>query len=255
MSLNSSNKVVSEPYLSEPIEIETYKIYRLPASKKAKESYQSWNGYVPECTLMDKEICKYVPVQTFCITPEGIYDEILHECDEWMQLTGEVALTSAKENGGPFGAIVLQIDKDSNRILRYWMNHNQVTQIYDPTAHAEIMAIRSACKSLGVFNLGRIMKDEALLEQPGEESYCVLYSSSEPCPMCYSAISWSHIETLIFGATRFDASVQGVDFSDEEIYKELLKPYSKRKMKVCHSPANNSLDAFNYWKRSEKIRY
>jgi guanine deaminase len=139
--------------------------------------------------------------------------------------------------------------------LRYWKDHNQVTSTNDPTAHAEIAAVRSACNSLGVFDLGRIAKEKSKLPQPGKWSYCVIYSSVEPCPMCYSAIYWARIPMLFFAATRFDCSVKGVSFSDEEIYDELSKPYSERALKVFQCTTDNSLDAFNLWKRSPKTPY
>ena len=73
--------------------------------------------------------------------------------------------------------------------------------------------------------------------------------------MCYAAICWANLKLLCFGATRFDAAVQGVNFSDEEIYEELSKPYSKRTLKVYQLTVGNSLDAFNQWKRSPKTPY
>jgi len=145
--------------------------------------------------------------------------------------------------------------QETNQVIRYWKNHNQVTRINDPTAHAEVMTIRSACNSLGVFNLGEIKKEDSLLDQPGEISYCIIYSSAEPCPMCYSAICWANLQALLFAATRFDAAVQGVNFSDEEIYNELETPYPNRNLKVFQSTTRNSLDAFNLWKRSIKTNY
>lgn len=189
------------------------------------------------------------------LKPKGIYKGIESGSDIWIERACEVAYNSVKRRGGPFGALILQIDKETNEIIRYWENSNQVTEGSDPTAHAEIMAIRSACKSLGVFNLGEIKKEDSLLEQPGEESYCVIYSSSEPCPMCYSAISWARIPVLLFAATRFDAEVPGVDFSDEEIYEELDKHYRDRKIRIYQCNTKNSLEAFKLWKKIDKTKY
>jgi tRNA(Arg) A34 adenosine deaminase TadA len=186
---------------------------------------------------------------------QAIYSGIESEGDIWMKLACDAATESVKSGGGPFGAVILQIDKETNRIIRYWKTNNQVTQTNDPTAHAEVNAIRSACKSLGVFNLGVIKKSESLLEQPGEFSYCVIYSSTEPCPMCYSAIHWARIPALLFAATRFDAGAEGIGFSDEEIYRELALPYPERKTKVCKCSVDNSVDAFELWKRVDKIEY
>jgi len=136
------------------------------------------------------------------------------------------------------------------------VNHNHVTEWNDPTAHAEISTIRAATKQLGVINLGHINKQASKLPQPSEWSHCVIYSSAEPCPMCLSAIYWAGLKQLAFAATRFDSAVQGVNFSDEMIYEELQRPYSQRKhMKVVHARTNNSLDAFNYYKRTPVKRY
>lgn len=247
-----------DPYYAEPVELyynDTHELFHLPPELTEKPAIQPWSGLIPDCTLENKELCANLPVQTSNIKVNEIYYGIEHESDQWMKLACETAYDSVNNEGGPFGAVILQIDFQSNEIIRYWRNHNQVTDINDPTAHAEVMTIRSACKSLGVFNLGEISKDHSLLDQPGEKSYCVIYSSAEPCPMCYSAICWANIHTLLFAATRYDAAAQGVDFSDEEIYAELAVPYSDRKMKVCQCATPNSLDAFNTWKRSEKIPY
>lgn len=254
-NLRNRQGIGEEPYYSDPVEVNETINYVLPEKMGVHYDYQSWSGYTPECTLEDKDTCKCVPVQTSNINVNGVYDDIECTNDDWMRMACEKALNSVENKGGPFGAVILQIDKESNQIIRYWKNHNQVTLCNDPTAHAEVMTIRSASKSLGVFNLGEIKREDSLLPQPGEISYCVIYSSAEPCPMCYSAICWANINALIFAATRYDAAVQGVNFSDEEIYEELSTEYPKRKLKVLHSMVDNSLDAFNYWKRSEKVDY
>ncbi len=185
----------------------------------------------------------------------GIYRSISHAGDKWMELACRVALESVGSGGGPFGAVLLQIDSGTNEIIRYWQTSNRVTSLNDPTAHAEVMAIRSACKSLEVFDLGEIRRGRSRLPQKGELSHCIMYSSCEPCPMCYSAIMWARIEHLFFAATRYDAAVPGVDFSDEEIYDELSRPYNQRKVSVRHCSVPNSLDAFNLWKKTDKIKY
>lgn len=99
------------------------------------------------------------------------------------------------EEGGPFGAII--VGPDGTIVSR---GHNQVLSTNDPTAHAEIVAIRNACKSLNTKDL----KD------------CTIYSTCEPCPMCLSAIIWSNIKTVYYGSNRKDAKVAG--FKDEDIY-------------------------------------
>jgi guanine deaminase len=243
------------PYLSDPISVDEKIIYEFPPEYSDTNIYQQWDGYIPPCTLDNSDACKYFPVQTANIKVNNIYNGIERCSDDWMKMAGDAALESVKDEGGPFGALILQIDKETNQIIRYWKNYNQVTLTNDPTAHAEVMTIRSACKSLGVFNLGEIKKEDSLLDQPGESSYCIIYSSAEPCPMCYSAICWANLKTLLFAATRFDAAVQGVNFSDEEIYNELATPYPDRNLKVFQCTTENSLDAFNLWKRSKKINY
>lgn len=253
----SVSGAVAPAHLSTPTEVEgqEYEFKPVPLVSGGVDYHQPWSGYAPKCTLEDQEDCKYYPVQTANIKLNDIYSGIEVEGDRWMQLACQAARESVEEKGGPFAAVILQIDNNSNRILRYWINYNQVTSAIDPTAHAEIMAIRSACATLGVFDLGKIRKKEAKLPQPGELSHCVIYSSAEPCPMCYAAICWANIPMLFFAATRFDAAAQGVDFSDEAIYEELAKPYSERFVRVYQCTVDNSLDSFNLWKVSPKIPY
>ena len=250
-------RVSATPYLAPPVEVtgQTFDFKPVPVDTTAPDYRQPWDGYVPACTLKDQNTCQYYPVQTANIKTQGIYKGIEVVGDTWMEMACDAAKNSIAESGGPFGAVIVQVDDASNAIIRYWMNHNQVTLINDPTAHAEVMTIRSACASLGVFNLGCIQKEESLLSQPGATSHCVIYSSAEPCPMCYSAICWANIPLLLFAATRFDAAVQGVNFSDEAIYEELAKSYSERNRKVYQCTVGNSLDAFNLWKRSETTHY
>lgn len=217
---------------------------------------QPWNGYDPQCTLDNKEQCQCLPSQTFNIKLNNEYNNVEVESDEWMSLACEAAKEGLAGGGGPFGAVILQIDDESNEVIRYWKNHNHVTKWNDPTAHAEVTTIRAACQQLGVFDLSKINKKDSKLPQPGQTSHCIIYSSAEPCPMCYAAISWARMPQLIFAATRYDSAVQGVAFSDEEIYEEMAKPYSQRvMMKVYQSSTENSLDAFNLWKRSPKTPY
>ena len=253
----SVSGAVAPAHLSTPTEVEgqEYEFKPVPLVSGGVDYHQPWSGYAPKCTLEDQEDCKYYPVQTANIKVNGIYSGIEVEGDRWMQLACLAARESVEEKGGPFAALILQIYNCTDQILRYWINHNQVTSALDPTAHAEIMAIRSACASLGVFDLGSIRKDESKLTQPGDLSHCVIYSSAEPCPMCYAAICWANIPMLLFAATRFDAATQGVDFSDEAIYEELSRPYSDRFVRVYQCTVDNSLDSFNLWKVSRKVQY
>lgn len=252
----NKKKKGAEAQFSEPIEVTKLHIYKFPSEYAQAADYQEWDRYSPACSLKNPADCDYFPVQTENIKVNSIYTGIECDSDRWMEMACQEALESVEnDGGGPFGAVVLQIDAETNQIIRYWKNHNQVTSTNDPTAHAEVMTIRSVCRSLGVFNLGEIKKNDSQLPQPGELSYCVIYSSAEPCPMCYSAICWANMQALLFAATRFDAAVQGVDFSDEEIYNELANTYPNRKLKVIQSTTGNSLSAFNLWKRSEKTKY
>jgi len=115
----------------------------------------------------------------------------------------ELSIRSAKNTGGPFGCVMVKDDK----IIAE--GSNKVTFSNDPTAHAEIVAIREACKKLNTFNL----------------SGCDLYASCEPCPMCLSAIYWSHVDNIFYANTREDA--KKINFDDSLIYSEISK-----KMKI-----------------------
>lgn len=217
---------------------------------------QEWNGYDPKCTLEPESACKQFPAHAHNIKAAGVYDGIEVTANQWMRMASEEARISVESGGGPFGAVILQIDDETNEVIRYWRNHNHVPEWRDPTAHAEVTTIRVACRELGVFSLGSIKREESKLPQKGATSHTVIYSSAEPCPMCYAAIYWARIPKLVFAATRYDAAVQGVEFSDEALYLELAQPYRERKgVKSLQANAENSLDAFNLWKRSKKTPY
>jgi guanine deaminase len=251
-----SSSVSIAPYMAQPIEVvgQPFVFKPIPTDTSAPDYHQPWSGFVPANMMGSQGHDQDFPIQTANIKKQNIYTGIEVEGDNWMQMVCDAAKSSVEKQGGPFGALILQIDDSTSQVLRYWINYNQVTSTNDPTAHAEIMAIRSACASLGVFNLGCI-KQNAKLPQTGETSHCVIYSSAEPCPMCYSAICWAKLPMLLFAATRFDAAVQGVYFSDEAIYEELSQPYHERLRRIYQCTVDNSLDAFNLWKRSEKIPY
>jgi len=110
----------------------------------------------------------------------------------------EAEVGTKNKDGGPFGVVI--VDKEGNIIAK---EHNQVIKTNDPTAHAEINAIRSACKKLGTKDL----KD------------CIMYSTCEPCPMCLSAIIWSNIKIVYYGSTRKDAA--SIGFKDDDIYEHI----------------------------------
>ena len=117
----------------------------------------------------------------------------------------ELSIDSANKTGGPFGCVIVK----NNKIIGE--GSNKVTLSNDPTAHAEIVAIREACQKLNTFNL----------------SGCDLYSSCEPCPMCLSAIYWSHIDNIFYANTRDDA--KEINFDDSLIYSE----FANRAVKCC----------------------
>ncbi|MDA7980785.1 MAG: nucleoside deaminase [Pirellulales bacterium] len=188
------------------------------------------------------------------------YQGIEAGSNRWIRMACAEAHKSVAEGGGPFGAVIVQVDDATNQVIRYWRSRNQVTKSVDPTAHAEVTAVRMAAADLGVYNLGEIRRNDPQLRLPQtcETSHCEIYSSCEPCPMCYAAIRWARIDTLVFGATRFDAAVPGVDFSDLELYEELSTPYQDRHrfgLRVLQATTDNSLDAFNLWKNSDKVEY
>jgi tRNA(Arg) A34 adenosine deaminase TadA len=134
--------------------------------------------------------------------------------------------------GGPFGAVVV---RDGAIIAE---GANQVTSTNDPTAHAEVIAIREACKKLGVFDL----------------EGCEIYSSCEPCPMCMGAIYWARLARVYFANADADASRIG--FDDSLIYTELAQPHSQRKIPMIQMMREEALVAFRAWEnQSNKIEY
>ena len=134
--------------------------------------------------------------------------------------------------GGPFGAVIV---KDGAVIAE---GANQVTSTKDPTAHAEILAIRAACAKLGVFEL------------PG----CEIYTSCEPCPMCLGAIYWSRLSRIYFASAAADASRIG--FDDSLIYREIAQPLTHRTIPMVQMMREESLAAFRAWEeKPNKIVY
>lgn len=134
--------------------------------------------------------------------------------------------------GGPFGAVVV---KNGEIIGR---GSNQVTASNDPTAHAEIVAIRDAARHLDSFDL----------------SGCEIYSSCEPCPMCLGAIYWSHVDKLYYAATKDDAA--SADFDDSFIYKEFALPKEERSIPSVQMMREDAVKVFEEWVKSDsKIPY
>ncbi|NNF03618.1 MAG: nucleoside deaminase [Rhodothermales bacterium] len=143
------------------------------------------------------------------------------------------ALRLAEENvrsgtGGPFGCVVTCGDEIVGR------GTNTVTRDDDPTAHAEIAAIRAACERLGTFQL----------------TGCTIYSSCEPCPMCMGAIYWARPDAVYFSATKDDAAAAG--FDDELIYRELARDLKKRLLPIERLEVDRAGEAFRLWLASEE---
>ena len=135
-------------------------------------------------------------------------------------------------NGGPFGAIVV---KDGKIIAH---GSNQVTSSNDPTAHAEVVAIRAACKVLNTFQLNG----------------CEIYTTCEPCPMCLGAIYWARPDKLFYANSKEDAA--RINFDDQFIYEEIAKPVEGRKLFTRQILRDEALAAFEKWTKStNKIEY
>lgn len=134
--------------------------------------------------------------------------------------------------GGPFGAVVVK----GNRIVG--RGSNRVTSANDPTAHAEVNAIRDACRRLKTFRL-----DE-----------CDLYTSCEPCPMCLAAIYWARVRRVFYANTRRDAA--GINFDDALIYREVARPIRRRKLPMIQCLRDQAIEVFQEWERkADKIPY
>ena len=134
--------------------------------------------------------------------------------------------------GGPFGCIVVKGEKIVGR------GNNKVTSSNDPTAHAEVVAIRDACKNLGNFQLDG----------------CEIYTSCEPCPMCLGAIYWARPKIVYFANNRADAA--GIGFDDSMIYEELGIDLEKRKIPIINLLREDALKVFEEWQEKEdKIKY
>lgn len=148
---------------------------------------------------------------------------MMHD-DQFLARAIELARQGSESGeGGPFGAVIV---RDGRIIAEGW---NRVVASRDPTAHAEIGAIRSACVGLGHFHL------------PG----CTLYASSEPCPMCLSAAYWAHIERIVFANSRAEAAAIG--FCDDELYCELNRHFSARSIVMEHRPIAGALEPLEHW--------
>ena len=152
--------------------------------------------------------------------------------EQFMRKAIELSIENIKNGGGPFGAVIV---KDEEIVAT---GVNRVTDSCDPTAHAEVSAIRAAAKKLGTFNL----------------SGCEIYTSCEPCPMCLGAIYWAHLDKMYYGNTKTDA--KDIGFDDSFIYDELeLKP-ADRKLQAEPLLQGEAIKAFEAWTNNmDKIEY
>lgn len=137
-----------------------------------------------------------------------------------------------EKGGGPFGAVIV---RDGELVGRGW---NQVTRKLDPTAHAEVIAIRDACQLLQRFDLRS----------------CELYASCEPCPMCLAAIYWARVDRIFYGCTRTDAAAAG--FDDEFIYQQIPLDSSERALPMAQVGRETAAELFEDWAhKADKVRY
>jgi tRNA(Arg) A34 adenosine deaminase TadA len=163
--------------------------------------------------------------------PESAEDAAQHA--RWMNEAISLAHAGMRiHGGGPFGAVIVADGKMVGR------GCNQVTPLLDPTAHAEVTAIRDACRALGRFDLRG----------------CVLYTSCEPCPMCLSAIYWARIDRVYFASTRKDAA--GIGFDDDFIYQQIPLEIAARSLPMQQLPTSSAADLFAEWAaKPDKIPY
>lgn len=152
--------------------------------------------------------------------------------NDFMRRAIKLSEENVNREGGPFGAVIV---KDGIVIGE---GVNSVSTKNDPTAHAEIVAIRNATKKLKTYNL----------------SGCTIYTSCEPCPMCLGAIYWAHISRMYYGNTKDDAAAVG--FDDNFIYKELKLPMKKRSIQATNLLQDEAGVAFKMWdEKTDKIKY
>lgn len=158
---------------------------------------------------------------------------IFSELDgKFMERAIELSIKNVENGGGPFGAVIV---KDGEIIAE---GVNRVTANNDPTAHAEVSAIRAACKKRQTFKL----------------EGCTIYTSCEPCPMCLSAIYWAGLSRIFFGNTKEDA--KAIDFDDSFIYQEIEKPYAARAVPAIGFMREKAIAAFEAWSnKTDKIEY
>ena len=152
--------------------------------------------------------------------------------EDFMRKAIELSIENVKNGGGPFGAVIV---KDGEIVAT---GVNRVTANHDPTAHAEVSAIRAACQKLGTFDL----------------SGCEIYTSCEPCPMCLGAIYWAHLDKIYYGNNKTDAARIG--FDDSFIYDELALERKDRKKVMEELLPDEAIAAFRAWEeKADKVEY
>ena len=151
---------------------------------------------------------------------------------KFMRQAIDLSIENVRNGGGPFGAVIV---RDGEVVAT---GVNNVVPHCDPTAHAEVSAIRKACQRVGDFKLDG----------------CTIYTSCEPCPMCLSAIYWAGIERIFYGNTKQDA--EDINFSDKFIYDELALPMTERRVPAVNMMRDDALEAFRDWQnKSDKVEY
>ena len=149
-----------------------------------------------------------------------------------MQQAIDLSIENVANDGGPFGAVIV---RDGEVIAT---GTNRVTATCDPTAHAEVSAIRAACAKLGDFKLAG----------------CTIYSSCEPCPMCLSALYWAGVERIFYGNTKEDA--KAINFDDSFIYDQIALDYSERSIPCINIMREQALAGFKAWSdKEDKVLY
>lgn len=151
---------------------------------------------------------------------------------KFMAMAIDLSIKNIDTGGGPFGAVIV---RDGEVVAT---GTNRVVPNTDPTAHAEIMAIRAACAKLGTFEL----------------TDCTIYSSCEPCPMCLSALYWAGVSRICYGNTKDDA--KAIDFDDSFIYDQFELGYAERSIRCEHFMRSEAQEAFRKWaEKEDKMRY
>ena len=158
--------------------------------------------------------------------------KITDEDIRFMNMAAELAEENVANGGGPFGAVIVR----NGDVIATGVN--RVTASNDPTAHAEVNAIRQACSKEQTFNL----------------SGCVVYTSCEPCPMCLSALYWAGVKRICYGNTKDDA--KAINFDDSFIYDQLELNYADRSIKCDHFMRSEAIRAFKKWaEKEDKVEY